>query len=514
MESSLLEALLKSYLVDSMKNNKIISKSKYLAGLQCPKYLWFLFNRKESIPEPDAATQYIFDQGHLVGEYAKKLFPCGIDVEHEAGFEKGLRMSAQLLTKRKPLFEAGFLAGGIYARADILNPAGSDEWDIIEVKSSTGVKDINIEDVAFQRYCYEKAGLKIRKCYLTYINREYVRNGDINPERLFTTSDITEEAAEFSSGIRERIEEMFAVISSSDCPDIKIGRHCSKPYVCPLKDECWSFLPGNNVFDLYGAKNKAAELFGNGITLIKDIPEGYDLSFKQKIQLECEKTLKPRIDRKAIFSFLSKLVYPLYFLDFETFSEAIPCYDGTRPYQRIPFQFSLHVLDSMNGTGKHYPFLAEGRGDPRGDLLSSLKDKLGSRGSIIVYCESFEKGVLNELAESFSQYSKWVNSIIPRIVDLYEPFGKFYYYNSSQKGSASVKSVLPAITGISYDGLDISNGMNASISYLYITRSTGSSKTIAAPEEINKIRGSLEDYCKLDTEGLIYILRKLKKLTS
>jgi len=169
----------RSFLVDSMKNNKIISKSKYLAGLQCLKYLWFLFNRS------------------------------GIDVEHKAGFEKGLRMSAQLLTKRKPLFEAGFLAGGIYARADILNPAGSDEWDIIEVKSSTGVKDINIEDVAFQRYCYEKAGLKIRKCYLTYINGEYVRNGDINPERLFATSDITEEAAEFSSGIRERIEKMF-----------------------------------------------------------------------------------------------------------------------------------------------------------------------------------------------------------------------------------------------------------------------------------------------------------------
>jgi len=496
-----------------MKNNKIISKSKYLVGLQCLKYLWFLVNRRESIPEPDAVTQYIFDQGHLVGEYAKKLFPGGIDVEYGSGFEKGLKATTQLLAERKPLFEAGFLSESIYARADILNPVGSDEWDIIEVKSSTGVKDVNIEDVAFQKYCYEKAGLKIRKCCLMYINKEYVRNGDIAPEGLFTTSDITEKAAEFSSGIRERIEGMSAVVSCSDCPNIKIGRQCSEPYTCPLKEECWSFLPENSVFDLYGAKNKAAEFFGNGITLIKDIPEGYNLSFKQQIQRECGKTLKPRIDRKAISSFLGKLAYPLYFLDFETFSEAIPRYDGTRPYQRIPFQFSLHMLDSIDSTARHYSFLAEDRGDPRGDLLSSLKDKLGSSGSIVVYYESFEKGVLRELAESFRQHSGWIDTLIPRIVDLYEPFGKFYYYNSSQKGSASVKSVLPAITGISYDGLDISDGINASISYLYITHGTGHNKTTAAPEEISKIRKSLEDYCKLDTEGLIHILRKLKELT-
>ncbi len=170
-------------------------------------------------------------------------------------------------------------------------------------------------------------------------------------------------------------------------------------------------------------------------------------------------------------------------------------------------------MDSLDVTPRHFSFLADGKGDPRKDLLEYLKDNIGDSGSIVVYYKSFEKSLLKELAESFNEYYDWVSSIILRIVDLYEPFGRFYYYNYKQKGSASIKSVLPAITDISYKGLDIANGLSASISFLSITHGNFSdSGTVCSPQEVARVRKSLEKYCKLDTEGLIYILRKLKKL--
>src|SRR3972149_698402 len=171
---------------------KMLSNSRYLNGLQCPRLLWIATNEPERMPEPDVATQHIFDQGHLVGELAKKLFPGGIDVP-AGNFMGNIELTKSLIQKRKPLFEAGILSGKIYSRVDILNPVNDDEWDIIEVKSSTSVKDVNLHDVSFQQLCWENGGLKIRKCFLAYINNQYVRNGEINPEELFTLQDISDE---------------------------------------------------------------------------------------------------------------------------------------------------------------------------------------------------------------------------------------------------------------------------------------------------------------------------------
>lgn len=165
--------------------NIIISKSKYLNGLQCKKLLWYIYNEPEAIPEPDEATQAVFDQGHLVGDYAKKIFPTGVQVDHTGSFEEGLRQTKNLISKRVPVFEAALTYKRCYARADILEPVGADEWDLIEVKSSTELKDVNYFDIGFQYYLYTGAGLKINKCYLMCIDNTYVRNGDIEPQKLF-----------------------------------------------------------------------------------------------------------------------------------------------------------------------------------------------------------------------------------------------------------------------------------------------------------------------------------------
>jgi len=483
---------------------KMLSKSRYLNGLQCPKLLWIASNDPGKIPEPDATTQHIFDQGHLVGELAKKLFSGGIDVPTE-DFLANITMTKDFLQQRRPLFEAGILSGKIYSRADILNPVNEDKWDIIEVKSSTSIKGVNIEDVSFQKFCYEQSGLRIRKGFLMYINNEYVKSGDIDPEQLFSMEDISAQVEEASSGIQDRIDTMFDIISAEQCPDIAISKHCNSPYDCPLQEMCWDFLPENSVFNLYRGGKKSLELFENGVLAIGEIPADYNLSSIQQIQRECEISGKPYIDREGIGRFLSTLEFPLYYLDFETFSPVVPLFDGTRPYQRIPFQFSLHVVEQEGDKPRHYSFLAGGIDDPRPKLLSELNGMLGDQGSIVVYNQAFEKGVLKELAQAFPDYSSWVENVSERIVDLLVPFRGFYYYHPAQKGSTSIKIVLPVLTGKSYEEMEISGGEEASLAFLEATYGD-------VPEEVRtKIRGDLEKYCGLDTEGMVWIVECLRQ---
>ena len=193
--------------------HQLISKSSYVSGLQCHKLLWYKFNAKNEIPEYDAGTQAIFEQGHLVGQYAKELFPGGIEIKTEHyDIDKTIQESQKALTFRKPLFEAGFEYKNAYARADILSPVGKDAWDIIEVKSSTEVKDVNLDDVALQRFVYEGAGLKINKCWIYYINKEYVRHGIVEPEKLFAKQDITGDVAEHLQKVEKKLKEMASVI--------------------------------------------------------------------------------------------------------------------------------------------------------------------------------------------------------------------------------------------------------------------------------------------------------------
>jgi len=483
-----------------------LSKSRYLNGLQCPKLLWIATNEPARIPEPDAATQHIFDQGHLVGELAKKLFPGGIDLSSE-DFMRNIAMTKELLRQRKPLFEAGVLAGQIYSRADILNPSSEDEWDIFEVKSSTSIKDVNYEDVAFQKLCWEDSGVRIGRCYLAHINNQYVKNGEISPEELFTIEDVSDQVEIISESIRERIDGMIKVISSPTCPEVDIGPHCSDPYSCPL-NKCWDGLPEQNVFTLYRGGRKCYELYQSGIVDISRIPASYNLNGRQRIQHQCVASGQPYIDREAIREFLSGLEYPLYYLDFETFGTAIPLFDGTRPYQNIPFQFSLHIQNKPAGGLEHHEFLAAGRNDPRPELLVAVYKHIGSHGCVITYNKSFEEGVLKSLGESFPEYCAWAEDIISRLTDLIIPFRSFHYYHPAQKGSASLKSVLPALTGLGYENMPIADGNDASLAFLAITFED-------VPEEYEaKVRQELLEYCKMDTEGMVRILEKLREMVN
>jgi len=480
-----------------------ISKSKYLNGLQCKKLLWYIYNEPEAIPAPDEATQAIFDQGHLVGDYSKKLFPKGIEVDHTKSFEEGLRSTRELIFKRVPIFEAALAYKNCYARADILEPVGKDKWNIIEVKSSTDIKDVNYHDIGFQYYLYSGAGLKIDKCYLMCINNTYIRKGEIDPNKLLKKIDVTEEIKKtYSKTIENNVTEMVKAIAAKTFIEIGIGAHCNDPYNCPLIEKCWSFLPERNVFLLYRNNKLPMNLIQDGILELAKISKKYELNEKNQIQVDCEKTGKPHINKNAIKQFLATIQYPAYYMDFETCGSAVPLFDGSSPYQQIPFQFSVHVVKDKGTKPEHFSFLADGTNDPRPEFMAKLKEVMGTKGSVIAYNAGFEIGILKKCAEVLPEYKKWVETIEERIIDLLKPFRDFAYYHPNQDGSCSLKAVLPVLTGKSYDDMEIGDGGTASAEFCRVTFTEDN-------KDKEKVRKLLEEYCGLDTMGMVDIVNQL-----
>ena len=480
--------------------NPILTKSNYLVGLECPRHLWIFFNQPEKIRKVTLAEEFKFKEGDKVGQMAKMLFPEGIDLPTD--YKENIRESKDALKKKKPLFEAGFELNNCFSRADILVPVG-DKWDIIEVKSGTEVKDINVHDVSFQKYVYESNGLKIRKCFLMHLNKEYFRKGKLDVKKLLVKEDVTSQVNIAIKDIKERIDKMFEIISSDKQPKagLLIDKMIKEGHHDCFTENCIDDLPENHVFCLYRGNKLACELFENGIMHIKDIPQHVKLNGKQNIQRECEMKKKVYVDKEGIKQFLATLKYPLYYLDFETFSTAIPMFDGLKCYSQVPFQFSLHIVKKEGSKPEHYAFLYNGNGDPREDFVTALKKVIGEKGTVLVYNQSFEIGRLKELAEHFPEHKEWIDNVLKRIVDLLVPFREFSYYNPKQQGSASIKDVLPAITGKSYKGMEIGDGGTASAEFYNMCYNNG-----------KDVRENLLKYCELDTLAEVMIVEKLREI--
>lgn len=483
-----------------------------MVGLQCAKALWIHYNDKSLLPVTDARLLAIFDQGHRVGDWSKKLFPSGKDLGHIGGFEEPAEATRKALRKRKPIFEASFIYNDCFSRADILAPTEDGRWDIVEVKSSgapespSDLRKVYLQDLAFQRYVYEGAGLPVRKCFLLLINKGYTRSGAIDPEALFSRIDVTQQVDALLPRVHSNVEEMKRVLALPSCPEVKVSRHCSDPYGCSLTDHCWSFLPQPSVFDLRNGGRKPWDFLAQGILRMEDIAHDVVLSEAQRRQVASHRNGRPYVDRQAIGQFLERLRYPLYFLDFETIQSAVPMFDRSRPFTAIPFQFSLHVIPERGAAVQQHGFLADGKSDPRPAFLAQLKKLLGNTGSIVGYNTAFELTRLYECARFFPECADWVASLRERFIDLLEIFRGMSYYHPLQKGSASLKAVLPALTRSSYEGMQISDGDLASREFMRITF------TRVHDKERQRVRQALEQYCAQDTRGLIDILESLERL--
>jgi len=478
---------------------KLLTKSKYMNGLQCLRLLWFA-DRKQ-LPEITLFDEHKFSQGHDFEEYVKQLYPEGIDL---AGmeFKENLLKTKELVKENKIVFEAGFMVDNLFVRTDLIKPS-ENRWDLYEIKASTKSKPQHIPDLAFQKYVLGKSGLEINKCFVIFLNKEYVKNGKINPKELISEEDVTEKV-NLVVDVEKNAKRFLDIINQDKPPKPIVTRTCNKPYPCQLKEECClRTLPESNVLQLTNWR-VYWKLLEEGIEDIKDIPLGTKLTAKDEIIIEAIEKNKPIISKEHIKHFLSSLKYPLYHFDFETFDTAIPIFDISRPYQKIPFQYSLHI-EQEDGSTEHMEFLAEGKKDPRPLLLNKMKEDLEGTGDIIVFNKSFEIGVMNKLAVDFPKHKEWLLNAIDRIVDLADPFRAFYYYNPSQKGSYSIKKVLPAIAGKTYDKLEINNGSDASMLYFY-------SQIKSKLKDKEGIIKNLLEYCKMDTEAMIDIQKALSKL--
>ena len=484
---------------------KVLTKSDYLAGLACVRYLYKCVNESESLPKATIIDEFRIEQGKEVEVLAKRAYGHALSISPHL-IDRNLEQTANALERKKTLLEPGFLRNSVYARIDALIPVGN-HWDIVEIKSSSRAKKTHIRELAFQKFCVAGSNLRIGRCYVRHLNPDYLKHGKLNLEELFIETDVTEEVDEIFEEVIEEIEKMKRVISSEAPPEIGEEPLCI-PNQCPIKESCWNFLPENNVFELYYGRKKAMNLYKRKVLAIKDIPASVKLTKRQDIQKQCADLGEPHVAKLKLKGFLSTIKYPIYFLDFETISPAIPMFDNSSPHMHVPFQFSLHVVQFPGAKPVHHEYLYSGKEDPRPEFLTELKKVLGDSGSVVVYYQRFEIPRLKELAKAFPEYSFWVEGILSRIVDLIIPFQEFYYYNERQRGSASLKRVLPVLTDLSYDDMEIAEGLMASTIFFNLTYKSREQ----TEEEIERVRKQLLEYCKLDTFAEVAIFNSLTRL--
>jgi len=478
-----------------------------MKGRQCLKRLWLYNYRKDLIPPVDPAQRQLFDQGHAIGELAREYFPGGALVDADyLHIPEAIKHTTELIAgKAKAIYEGALVFNNVLVRCDILKRNEDGSWDLIEVKGSTEVKEEHLYDVAIQRYAAEGAGLKIRKTELMHIDNAFVKNGPINTKKFFTLEDISEETAEITAEIDKDLEKFIKVLASSKEPKIGIGQHCSAPYECEFCGYCWKNVPEYSIYDIprlnWEKKNLLKEM---GILRFKDVPASFDLNDGQRLYLEVEKTGKTILNKPELKNFLKKFNYPVYYIDFETIMPWLPLYDGTRPYQQIPFQVSLHIQTKPGGKANHLEYLGDGKNDPRPDLVSFLLKNIGTEGTILAYNASFEIKRIEELAEAFPKHSKALLALTDRIEDLMKPFQARAYVHPKFQGRYSIKKVLPAlIPGMTYEGMGVANGGDAQIAYLNILSGK------LSPKESKKTQKNLKVYCGQDTLAMVKILEHL-----
>ena len=488
-----------------MKN---LSKSKYCSGMQCHKLLWLNVNQPERAAETDAAKQKLFDTGHLVGEWAQKRFPKGVLIAQDHTDLTGAiadTVKAAAKNSVPAIFEATVSVHNTLCRADILERINGKIWDLHEVKMSASVKPEHIDDCAVQAFCFEEVGYDIRKVFLMHIDSSYVRKGDIDPHKLFIDEDVTAEVRDRLPKVKKNINAFLKIINSKICPEIEAIDQCCKPYKCGFYECCHEALPPYCVEELPRGAKKAATLRALGIEKICDIPDDFELTTIQKASFTANKTRKPVINAPAIKTCLADLLKPYFYFDFETVFPAIPAFDNSRPYQQIPFQFSLHKYDGK--TIAHHEFLSGKRTDPRLELVESMLNLLGTRGSIIAYNKSFEMNIIKELATCFPRYKKQLEALLPRFWDLMTPFRSAHYVHRDFHGSHSIKYVLPVLVpDLSYKTLEIQEGGTASMQYELFLMGTINDK------EWKKTATDLREYCRMDTLAMVRILEKLDGL--
>ena len=489
----------------------ILSKSKYTKGVICKKALW-LSCYKDELKE-EIANDTILLNGKKVGELARGLFGDYELINFDSDHLKMVNDTCKAMNNMANIIcEASFIFNKCFCSVDILKN-DIDGVEIYEVKASTKINKIYYKDIAYQTWILKKIGINVKKSYIVYVNNKYIKEGSIDLNKYFVIEDVTDKID--LDVVNDKVKELIKVINSDEEPSINLSIDCYKPYneLCPFFNYCTKNLPKPNVFNIgWGTHfSKKIDLYYNNVISYEDILRSSSGSKKviNQVKFELNK-LAPKIDRDKIEEFMKEIKYPLYFLDFESLNEAIPSIDGTKPYQQICFQYSLHYYLEDGKTLYHKEYLSdEYYGNPMYGLCKSLCEDIPKDACVLVYNESFEKNRLKEMANMYEEFSDHLLNIRDNIVDLSVIFKNQYYYKKEMAGSYSIKVVLPALfpddETLDYHKLEqVHKGDEASEAFLSL-------KNLSKEEEM-KLRENMLKYCKLDTYAMVKIYDKLKEV--
>lgn len=469
-----------------------LSKTDYLSFLKCPQEFWLSVHQPLLMAEPMTLEhEHLRQQGYLVEAHAKQL----------AAFQSD--------TTRFVDFQRTFQTSDIWARSDVvIVDRHTNEIEVCEIKSSASVKEEHYDDLAFQWLAANRAGYTVRGVSVLIVNKEYVREGEIDVEQLFTRVDLTDTVRSILQETEDSMRRAYAYLMQ--VPVASLAEYCiDRKLDCRFIQAHFSELPEYTVFDLLFLKHeKRRELLSKDIVDIVAVPDHFPLSEKQRLQVQVAKNKRAEIDREAIAKRLDSWEYPLHFLDYETFAFAIPQFDGIRPFQQMVFQYSLHTIDAPGMAPRQTGFLSTGSGDPAREVAEHLRDAMeGDIGTVLVWYEAFEKGRNDEMAEMYPDLVGFFQEVNARTVDLMKVFSDNLYVHPDFKGRTSIKKVLPVLAPeLDYGKLGIGEGMTATIKWYRAARWSGLDDS-----ERQKIFNDLLEYCELDTWAMVRIYYELQK---
>lgn len=486
--------------------------------LKHPAWLWLKKFDKGKLPEVGESLQLRFDEGALFESYAEKIFPNAVKLGYkkDGNIFSGTMYYAlpettlkEIKKGTKVILQGRLEADNLTSIFDVLEKVDEKTFDLYEIKSSTKKKDEHIPDLAFQTIVIERSGFAVRDAYVLHVNNEYLRKGEIEPKGISKKTKVTDEVREAIPETLENIEKALKVLQNKEMPDL------SPRYLNGEMGEwldIYQGIKGNltqySAYKLAGLNPKtAAWLEDNGIEALQDVPLDGPLNERQLRQVMAMKSGEQKIDKDEIKNFLNELEFPIHFLDYETMMGVIPAFDGYRPYQQVPFQYSLHILPKPGAELIHKEYLHTDNSDPMPHLLGHLQKDFEGKGSVISWSMKFEKSRNNEMAKAYPQYAKILGNINDRMVDLMIPFSKGWFVDKDFFGSASIKAVLPVLLPeLSYKELDIGGGADAQ----RIWMGTVLKGINAAKKE--KIMDDLRKYCTLDTYAMYAIYQYFLKV--
>lgn len=460
----------------------------------------------------DWMALHLIGEGNRLGQMARERFPGGRLIGYVFDLARARAETAEAMRDAavEYLFEGAFASGGLLCRVDVLHKVEDGVVDLIEVKATNAVKPEHLPDVGFQMAVLESTGLVVRSARLMHFNPEYVHPGGdrYDLDALFTTDDVTDKACAWVRANREPLLlAMQSDLAQPEPPKVPIRYGCRDCVY--YRQACAPAAPEHPVFELGNLRGGLAEaLAAAGLEDVRDVPDDFPgLADGHRLVLESVRTGGLALDSTTFQAFLRELVYPLWFLDFETYMPGLPIFAGMRPWQQIPFQWSLHVQEE-DGSVRHEEFLKADGSDPRRAFAEALLAAVRESGSIVVYNKGMESTRLRELARDLPDLGEGLLSLDARIVDLL-PAVRESCYHCDFHGSRSLKSVTPVLAPeLSYEELALKAGMQAMEAYEVIV-DPGTSEA-----ESEQLRADLLKYCSLDTLAMVEVLRKLQELST